>query len=526
MTKGMVTGTTGENAIEAGVEILKKGGSACDAGLATAMAQIAMAAGSWVSYAGILNMVYFEAKTGKVHNLNGSFNSVKAETDPLSIPGSTNPLMETAAPSGRTALVPGFMAAVDAAHKSFGSLPLSDVFAPAIKIAEEGYLWSEGLEAQYNHRKEVLNRLPETAKIFADKPKPGEAFKQPYLAKTLKRAVKEGVFEYFYKGEWAEKLVAAVQADGGKMTLEDLRNYQVIWQEATHASYGGYDIHAHGSPAEGGVNTAEALNIMAELDFANLPHYSKDPQTLAWLTHLLSLGYGKMSRLADLSFDDRDFDNDDSRLSKPHAQKLAELIRQDKIRLVGKPMTTPAHSDAVVTIDKDGNICAICHSINCVSWGGTGIFVDGISISDAASFQQAALAEITPGERLPDPTALGLVVKDGRPFMGFSSIGNGLHHHTVSCLHNVLDHGYTPQEAIDAPALGGIEFGPQGLGAQTVGVGDFDAGLLKEASRHGLHFVENDRTRGYWIGIQIDDNGQLSGGSVRGLAAGGRAVGY
>lgn len=526
MSKAMITGTTGADAIQGGLDVMKTGGTACDAALATSMAQVAMAAGSWVSYAGILNMVYFEAGTGKIHDLNGSFNTAKGETDPLSIPGAKNPILDpTPRPSGRTALVPGFMAAVDAAHKRFGALPLSEVFRPAITIADDGFGWNEGAEARYEFRKDVLHRLPATAKIFADKPEVGGSFKQPYLAETLRRTLDEGIREYWYEGEWAEKLVAAVQADGGKMTLSDMTDYEVTWQEPTHIEYSGYDIYAHGLPAEGGVGTAEALNIMAELDFANLPHYSEDPKTLAWLTHLLSLGYAQMTRMGNLDFDGVEFSSR-SRVSEAHAVALAHHIRHNKVRLVGEPMAVPAHSDAVVSVDHEGNICAVCHTINSVAWGGTGIFVDGISIPDSASFQQSILAQVGPGKRLPDPTALGVVLRDGEAFVGYSSIGNGLHHHTIGCLHNVLDHGMTPQEAIDAPALGGIEFGPDGLGAQTVGPGDFDIGLLEAASAYGLHFVEDERTRGYWIGIQIGDDGRLHGGSIRALQQGGRAVGY
>src|SRR6185503_10782963 len=79
---GMVTGTTGAAAIAGGVEVLKQGGSAADAAMATAMTQICMAAGSWVSYAGILTMVYFDAASGKTYNLNAAYNTVKGETDP------------------------------------------------------------------------------------------------------------------------------------------------------------------------------------------------------------------------------------------------------------------------------------------------------------------------------------------------------------------------------------------------------------------------------------------------------------
>ena len=139
--RGMVTATTGAAAVEAGLDVLRQGGSAADAVAATALTQVCLAAGSWVSYAGIYTMVYFEAASGKTYNLNAGFNTVRAETDPHGIPGVK--LGDLGAkgisafaydpPSGRTALVPGFMAGIEATHQRFGKLPLADIFAPAIR---------------------------------------------------------------------------------------------------------------------------------------------------------------------------------------------------------------------------------------------------------------------------------------------------------------------------------------------------------------------------------------------------------
>ena len=101
-TKGMIVSTNEALAIRAGLEALKQGGTAADAAITTSLTQISMAAGCWVSYAGIMTMIYYEAETGRVHSMNAAFNTVREEDDPLSIPPPGNP-------SGRTALVPGFM---------------------------------------------------------------------------------------------------------------------------------------------------------------------------------------------------------------------------------------------------------------------------------------------------------------------------------------------------------------------------------------------------------------------------------
>lgn len=535
---GMITATTGSTAIDGGIEILKAGGSAADAAVATALTQICMAAGSWVSYAGIMTMVYFDAATGKIHNLNAGYNTVKAETDAMTIPG-----IELAElikdlrggdyqPSGRTALVPGFMAGVEAAQRRFGKVPFAKVFEPAIRCAEQGFEWNAGLAGQYEFRKEVLGRLPETEAIFTKADgaayQPGELFKQPALAKTLRQVSREGA-DYMYRGEWAKKLITALQRDGGRMTLDDLASYQVLWTEPMHTSYHGYDIYVHGLPANGGVSLVEAMNLAEVSEVAKLGRHAQSPEATFTLAQIL-----KPAELFDLVLKDPKIYESlgldrslEARAKKESAAKLWEVMRAGRMPTVPAIPSMPVHSDAIVSIDRWGNIAAVCHSINAVAWGATGINVDGISIPDSASFQRAEIAKITPGQRLADPSSPGLVVSNGKPFMGFSSIGAGLHARTVTALISVLDFGMTPQQAIDEPSLGGFTFGEDGASVLTVGKDEFKREFIAQVGKLGQQLVENDQMRGYWIGVQIDQKtGELHGGAVRGLAMGGRAVGY
>jgi gamma-glutamyltranspeptidase/glutathione hydrolase len=176
---GVVVGTTGPNAVHAGLLTLKKGGSAADAAIATALAQVVECGGCYVSGAGILSMVYFEADSGKVHYLNAGFNTPREEKDPLTIPAAGKA-------SGRTALVPGFMAGVQAAHDRFGKLSRQEVFAQAIELAEQGIKVSPLLARMIQERQAVLSRLPETWRIFTKTGgafyTEGEDFRQPQLA--------------------------------------------------------------------------------------------------------------------------------------------------------------------------------------------------------------------------------------------------------------------------------------------------------------------------------------------------------
>ncbi|HKX55626.1 MAG TPA: gamma-glutamyltransferase, partial [Xanthomonadales bacterium] len=168
-TNGLVTGTTGASAQQAGIDMLKAGGTAADAIVATAMNQICLAAGSWVSYAGLMNVVYYEAASGKIYNMNASYDTAEGEKDAASIPApdfSKGLKAVKLEPNGRNVLVPGFLKGADELVKRFGKLPLSTVVAPSVKCASEGFTWQEGSVEQLDFRKEELSRDPETKAVY------------------------------------------------------------------------------------------------------------------------------------------------------------------------------------------------------------------------------------------------------------------------------------------------------------------------------------------------------------------------
>ena len=165
---GAVTVAYGAYAARAGLEALKQGGNAIDAAMTAALAQVALTAGAPISYFGIMSLVYYEARTGKVHTMNAEWNTVRAETDPSTIPGgiafgSDDALRGKGPPSGRTALVGGFMKGVEAAHRRFGKLPFAALFPPSIELAERGMPVTDLLDWSFRFREPDLHRLPETS---------------------------------------------------------------------------------------------------------------------------------------------------------------------------------------------------------------------------------------------------------------------------------------------------------------------------------------------------------------------------
>jgi gamma-glutamyltranspeptidase/glutathione hydrolase len=515
--RGAVTGTYNAPAMRAGLEALKQGGSATDAALTTALTQVTLCGGGWVSYTGILSMVYYDAATGKVYDLNAGYNTVRGEDAPLTIPAANGLLNDPygGQPSGRATLVPGFMAGVQAAHERFGKLPFKTLFQPALYYAEEGFEVSPYLAEFLRLRKDVLSRRADTRKIFTKGDgallAAGDLLKQPELAKTL-RAVAEHGAKYLYEGAWAKRFVAAVQSEGGKLTLEDLANYQALWGEPVRGKFRGYDLFVHGLPANGGVNTIEALRLYELAGLKDKGRYVGSGDSLFWLAQIhkvMGLSYLPPPLLktwevqlgADLSLR--------SRLRPETTRKLWRLMGEGKFPLTAAPRaeSAPKHSDVVVAVDRWGNVAAVVHSINSVMWGKTGIFVDGVSVNDSASFQQQQIATVGPGQRLPDPTNPAIIQKDGKPVLGCGSMGSGLHQKTIQCLVNVLDFGLSPKEAIDAPYLMFPKYSADGKQVQQVLRGAFPEATLARARALGLAIEEIANSRyaqGLWVGIRID----------------------
>ncbi len=470
--KHAIAGTSAPFAIRAGLDALEQGGSAADAAMTTALGQIAISVGSWVSYAGIFQMLYYDAATGEVSNINASWSTVLDEADPMSIPApafvTTGDMRSpsTGNVNGRAVLVPGFMKGLEEVHEKYGKLPFASLFAPSIYIAEKGMQVSPELEGYFEWRKGPLSRLEETQKTLlkADGSiyKAGEIFKQPALAKSLRRIAREGA-AYMYEGEWAEKFVAAVQADGGKLSMQDLKNYKVIWDEPLKTEHNGYEVL--GSSSMGGRNVITALNLARDAKIRERGHYSQSGDVLH-----------DMVQIANKS-------------------AFGGLTQAD---------AGGGHSDAIVAVDQWGNVAAITHSFNGIWWGELGMVIDGITIPDSGSFQQAGVAAAGPGNRMPDPIEPVMVMQKGKPVYAFSSIANGLHYHTVTALINTLDFGMDPKSAIDTPSLLNPGFAVAAdINSAALLKGEYDSAVLREARAKGTNIREVDMENAFWEGVGI-----------------------
>jgi gamma-glutamyltranspeptidase / glutathione hydrolase len=475
-SRAMIAGTSEPLAVHAGFEVLTHGGNAADAALTTALAQVALTDGAAISYAGILTAVYYDAASGKVYTLNAAYNTVQNEKDPLSIPG-------VGEHSGRTALVPGFMAGVQALHDRFGKLPFSTLFGPAIWIAENGVVVNPFVGTWIRSQKNFITRLPETKRIFT-KPdgelyKAGDLFRQPELAATLREVANRGS-AYMYKGEWARHFVKLVQHEGGKMTLADLAAYRPLWTEPLQASYGDYQVVSLGLPNIGGFMTLGGLELAEVADLKKYGHYANSADALYYLIKIERIT--QSFALMPVDARQKNFPGVEpsitSLLSPEAAEHFWALIQSKRVT---PPAEKPGsdHSAGIVAVDEQGNVAVILHSLNGILWGATGIFVDGISIPDSAAFQQRAVAEAGPGVRLPDPSDPVLVLKEGKPVLASVAIGSALHDVTLENLINILDFGMDPQTAVNqpntqGPFIGMVPNAPAKPEYEKEAIGEFD----------------------------------------------------
>lgn len=498
-TNGLIAATTGGWAADEGLAILKEGGSAADAAMATAICEVVHAGGSYVSFAGPMMMVYYDAASEKVFYMDAEYATPLEEKDPLSIP----------AKGGRTALVPGFFAGVQAAHQRFGKIPFARLFVKAIEKAAKGEETSAMMESWIHSKRAVLRSYPETKKIFSRADGKflvkGDLFYQPELAATLRNVATKGA-SYVYEGGWAQKFVEVIRREGGRITLQDMKRYRAIWEQPLQTDYREYRIYATGPTPWGGVNIIQALNLLELADLKRFGPYTSSAQSLFWLMQIA----GCQSSTRDLP--------PDKRITKQSAAAIWDKMKNGTWGALPDSMRkrVSAHTDGLVVVDQWGNMAVVNHTINTMLWGKTGLFVDGISIPDSAAFQGADIQKAGPGNRLPNGMSPLIVCRDGKPVLGSAATGGGLHAKTLMVLACILDFAMDPQSAVDTPSIVGWNPGE-------VEVDTFSNQLLDELRKMGQKIEiaspqKANMSRGYWVGAQIDPKtGRMRGGVTRGL---------
>ena len=439
-------------ASQAGAHILEQGGNAIDAAIA-ANAVMGVVQPYVNGIGGDLFMVYYEARTGKLYGLNSSGWTPKALTiDYLRSKGITsiNPI------GVETIDVPGAVAGWGAMRSRFGTLPFSQILAPAVYYAQNGFPLAER-NARYWVAKRLLDQpgYKQTYVIWPEAPKPGDLFRNPALANSLRQIAAHGRDAY-YNGSMTETMVKFLNTQGGVHTLEDFRDFQPEWVEPVSTTYRGWTVYE--LPPNGqGIAALSMLNIMEHFPLAQYGHNSVD--ALHVMIEAKKLAYADMYKYVG---DPRFTPIPVSQLiSKDLAAQRAKLIDMNKASCQVVPSDIEAeldkHGNSTIylsTIDKDGNIVSLIQS-NYAGYG-TGLVAPGLGFSfqnRGAGFQLTpGLPNSLAGHKRPLHTIIPAFMEKGDIHIGFGIMGgwNQAQAH-AQFVSNIVDFGMNVQAALEQP---------------------------------------------------------------------------
>ncbi|WJD61975.1 gamma-glutamyltransferase [Pseudomonas kurunegalensis] len=403
-------------------DILKKGGNAVDAAVATAftLAVTYPEAGN-IGGGGFMTLFV----DGKPYFLDYREVAPKAATRNMYLDDKGEVIENLSLVGVRAAGVPGTVMGLWEAHKKFGKLPWSELLTPAIGYAKNGF---KVAEKQYQYRNDAQGMF-KTATNFNDyfgNMKVGELFKQPEMAQTLERIADKGVSE-FYQGKTADLLVAQMQADKGLITKEDLKDYKAVWREPMAVSWRGNVVYTAPPPSSGGVALAQLLGIKEDraADFKGVAHNS------AQYIHLLAeiekrVFADRADYLGDPAFTKVPVDKLVAKdyLAKRAAQVNPKAISDtDKV----KPGLEPHQTTHFSIVDKQGNAVSNTYTLN-LDYG-SGVVVKGAGfllndeMDDFSAKPGAANAfgvvggdanAIEPGKRMLSSMSPSLMTRDGK----------------------------------------------------------------------------------------------------------------
>jgi gamma-glutamyltranspeptidase/glutathione hydrolase len=490
-------------ATQAGVEMLRRGGTAADAAVAAAMVLAVIDTGL-TSFAGGGELTYYDAATKKTSALDFYLDAVPEDVRPY--PRGSDQA------SGRAIRIPGSIAGFHAAIQKHGRLSWNDVLGPAIYYAQDGFVLTGFGYSLLQQRYDVLTLQLSGRTILAPNgllPAVGSNIKQPELAGTLKQLQAKGP-EYFYSGSFAKQIVDAVQHIGGKASLQDFAAYKPLELEPIRGTYKEYEIVGPPPPGIGTAAIIEGLNILENVDLSGMGHYSQSVDSLQWVAETLRVMLSDATKYSGIP----EFDTPLALLlaSKEYARAQYRLIAH-KIE-VTRHSPAPAAQRAelatisppdfddgthqVSVIDRAGNVCSLTHTISGPIYSSHGLFVGGIVMNSAAGHSAQ------PGGRVLSALAPIIVFKGKTPYFATGSSGGTTN--TFLTALNVLAWGKDLQEAQNAPRL------RVAAGAWSAPPGEDDSVYLEH--RIDERVAEQLRHRGYrlqWVGPYSQFGAQMAG---------------
>jgi gamma-glutamyltranspeptidase/glutathione hydrolase len=467
-------------AAEAGMRILKAGGNAIDAAIATWAVQGEVEPGM-TGLGADMFVLFYNAKTGEVKFINGTGFAAQAATIDFykskgGIPDE-GPLSIS---------VPGAVGGAAYAVEKYGTKPLREILAPAIEIAEGGFPITEALARGLQGGKAKLAKHPSTTKIWFRDGKPldmGDIVRNPDLARTLRAIAAEGA-DPFYRGDIAKNTAAFLKANGGIITEADLASYRPFEDAPIHVNYRGVEVYECPPNSQGfvmlealnilegfklremGRNSAPYLHAVAEalkLSFADRNAYVGDPKFVPNIPMraLLSKEYAAVRR--------SQIDPNRAIAGEPAPGDPLRIKPSSAGQVYAPPRTPPAtiarfDPDAILNlttylavVDRDHNMVSLTSSL--LSGFGSGMVVEkgGFFLNDRMRYfylDPADVNALQPGKRVRQTINPALALRDGKPWITFGTPGADTQPQTqLQFFLNVAEFGLNVQEALEQPAV-------------------------------------------------------------------------
>ncbi|GAA1620651.1 gamma-glutamyltransferase [Kribbella alba] len=471
-----------------GLDVLRRGGNAVDAAVATAAA-LGVTEPYSAGIGGGGYFVYYNAKNRKVSTIDGR------ETAPATMPkdafinpatpGKPYNFFPELVTSGVSVGVPGTLATWNSALRQWGSLSLGRALQPAADLADRGFVVDQTFRSQTLDNKDRFSAIVPTAKLFlpgGDAPQVGSVFKNPELAQTYELLGEKGP-SAFYSGPLAQEMASVVKnppkAAGttlpvmpGYLTTGDLAQYKVIDRDPTKVRYEGLDVYGMAPSSSGGTTVGEALNILAPQHLSKMStpqalHTYLEASALAFADRAAYVGDPAYVKVPTKELLSRGFGAERSCLIDPDHASVKPLKAGSPdgsytpcaagVASPQRPDTEGLSTTHLVAADKWGNV--VSYTLTIEQTGGSGITVPGRGfllnneLTDfSAVYVQTDPNRIQPGKRPRSSMSPTIVLRGGKPFLALGSPGGSTIITTVlQTFTNRLDREMTLPEAIAAP---------------------------------------------------------------------------
>lgn len=453
LARNGIVATSHPAAAQAGLDVLRNGGNAVDAAIAV-NAMLGVVEPMSCGIGGDLFAIVWDAKSQKLYGLNASGRSPQTLTRQIF---AEKGLKEIPTVGPLTWSVPGCVDGWHELSSRFGTRPLSELLAPSIATASDGYPVSEVIAASWKGAQKELAKWPDSARVYlphGKAPAFGEIVSLPELAQSY-RLIAEVGRDAFYRGAIASEIDRFSRANGGYLTADDLARHTSEWIDPVSTSYRGYDVWE--LPPNGqGIAALQMLNILEPYNLKKLG--PKSPEYVHLFVEAKKLAFADRAKFyADPAFHPLPVSE---LISKPYADKRRALIDPAKALVdvpTGDPKLEQVDTVYLTVIDKDRNCCSLIQSLfhgfgSQVVPGNVGFALQ--NRGQLFALDDTHLNRLEPGKRPFHTIIPAMVTKDGKPVFCFGVMGGDMQAQGhVQVLVNMLDFGMNVQAAGDSARI-------------------------------------------------------------------------